>query len=113
MNLTYAPYELRPRSALNAQTGGGPRMGALIRAEFAPGSYGYADLHPWPEWGDAGLAEQLLGGSLLQQSLWMAKRDHDARVRGTSLLENSIGLLNNFVIPDLLAGSMSRRGFGR
>ena len=50
----YWRYELRPRRALSAVAQPGPRHGALIRA-----GGGFADVHPWPELGDAPLEDQL------------------------------------------------------
>src|SRR5260221_7143857 len=47
-------YELIPRVRLNARAGEGARRGALLNADG-----GYADIHPWPELGDASLDEQL------------------------------------------------------
>jgi O-succinylbenzoate synthase len=72
-------YELVPRARLSAVAATGPRLGALIRV-----SDGFADVHPWPELGDAPLDEQLarLGRGettpLTRRSLWFAsvwKRD--------------------------------------
>lgn len=74
-------YSLRMR-------GGVSRQGALLRA-----GDGFADVHPWPELGDAPLDEQL---ALLQRgettpltraSLHLAAIDADARRRGVSLFE--------------------------
>ena len=47
-------YSLKPRRALSALAGAAPRQGALLRA-----GDGFADMHPWPELGDAPLDEQL------------------------------------------------------
>jgi O-succinylbenzoate synthase len=84
----YSEYTLHPRRALSAIAVPGPRRGALIRA----GS-GFADIHPWPELGDASLDEQLatLARSettpLTRHSLEMARADGNARERGISLFE--------------------------
>lgn len=56
----YWPYELIPRRRLSAIATSGPRCGALIRVDD-----GFADIHPWPELGDAPLDEQL---ALLRRS---------------------------------------------
>lgn len=50
----YWKYELKPKRRLSAIAAEGPRRGALIRVDG-----GYADIHPWPELGDAPLNEQL------------------------------------------------------
>jgi O-succinylbenzoate synthase len=73
-------YRLIPRS------GGAPREGALIRV-----GGGFADVHPWPELGDAPLGEQLAllargeTTQLTHASLHWARIDADARTRGVSL----------------------------
>ncbi|MGE0529137.1 MAG: hypothetical protein AB7G93_11095 [Bdellovibrionales bacterium] len=36
-----------------------PRDGALLKVEWAVGQVGYSDLHPWPEFGEPSLEEQL------------------------------------------------------
>jgi len=67
---------------------GGVREGALLRD-----GDGFADVHPWPELGDAPLDEQLarLGRGettpLTRASLRLAALDGDARRRGVSLFE--------------------------
>lgn len=74
-------YELRMRS-------GAVREGALLRV-----GDGFADVHPWPELGDAPLDEQLalLGDGevtpLTRASLHCAVIDHEARRRGVSLFD--------------------------
>jgi o-succinylbenzoate synthase len=65
---------------------GGSREGALLRVED-----GFADVHPWPELGDAPLDEQLAllargeTTPLTRASLRLAALDADARRRGVSL----------------------------
>jgi O-succinylbenzoate synthase len=67
---------------------GGIREGALLRA-----GDGFADVHPWPELGDAPLDEQLAllargeTTALTRASLRLADLDRDARRRGVSLFE--------------------------
>jgi O-succinylbenzoate synthase len=50
----YWRYELIPKRRLSAIAADGPQRGALIRVDG-----GFADIHPWPELGDAPLDEQL------------------------------------------------------
>lgn len=75
-------YRLIPRR------GGPPREGALLRA-----GGGFADVHPWPELGDAPLDEQLAllarteTTQITRASLHWAALDADARRRGVSLFE--------------------------
>lgn len=68
-------YSLKPRRALSALAGDAPREGALLRA-----GEGFADIHPWPELGDAPLDEQLAQLArgettpLTRRSLWFASQ---------------------------------------
>jgi O-succinylbenzoate synthase len=67
---------------------GGARIGALLREDD-----GFADVHPWPELGDASLDEQLAllargeTTPLTRASLRLAALDADARRRGVSLFD--------------------------
>ena len=87
-------YELKPRAPLSAVARSGPRRGALIRV----GS-GFADIHPWPELGDAPLEEQLQllargeTTRLTERSLFLARLDGDAR-------ERSVSLFTGLTIPE-------------
>lgn len=82
MDIRVHRYTLVPRR------GGAPRTGALLRVDG-----GYADVHPWPELGDAPLDEQLARlargelTELTRASLHWAAIDRDARRRGVSLFE--------------------------
>lgn len=77
-----------PRARLSAVARPGAREGALIRIDD-----GFADVHPWPELGDAPLDEQLAllargeTTTLTRCSLRFAALDGDARGRGVSLFE--------------------------
>ena len=68
-------YTLKPRRALSALAGARPREGALLRV-----GDGFADVHPWPELGDAPLDEQLSllargeTTALTRRSLWFASQ---------------------------------------
>lgn len=81
-------YELIPRARLNALAVAGVRRGALLNIDG-----GYADVHPWPELGDADLDEQLAllarGETtvLTAQSLRFAMADAFARRAGRSLFD--------------------------
>ena len=76
------------RYSLTLRNGGGWREGALLQVHG-----GYADVHPWPELGDAPLDEQLARLSrgettaLTGASLQLAAVDGAARRRGVSLFE--------------------------
>jgi O-succinylbenzoate synthase len=81
-------YALVPRRALSPIARSGRREGALIRV-----GDGFADVHPWPELGDAPLDEQLAllargeTTPLTARSLLCAEIDGAARVAGRSLFE--------------------------
>ncbi len=88
MNVWYWRYELVPRRRLSAIATDAPRQGALIRIDD-----GIADVHPWPELGDAPIDSQLdhlRRGELTpltRRSLAMARLDGEARRAGRSLFE--------------------------
>ena len=52
-NLWFAPYELKLKTVPKK------RLGALLKIEFADGKTGHADLHPYPEKGEASLTSHL------------------------------------------------------
>lgn len=82
----YSLYSLIPRQALNARSAATLREGALLKWNG-----GFADLHPWPEFGDAPLKVQLdtlaRGGTtpLLARAKAVARLDGEARRAGRSL----------------------------
>jgi O-succinylbenzoate synthase len=84
--LHFHPYTLYSRGALNAVSMRREFHGALIRVDEGVGC-----LHPWPEFGDAPIDEQLSvlrdGGStrVIECALRMAATDGEARRRGVSL----------------------------
>lgn len=85
----FCRYELKPRRALSALAGARTRHGALIRTEN-----GFADVHPWPELGDATIEEQLTRLArnettpLTAASLRLAAIDAEARERGVALFKD-------------------------
>jgi len=70
-----------------------PRRGILLRAEFDGNSIGYADLHPWEEFGHAPLEDQLASLAnnqptpLANLALRHARTDAAARRAGLSLFD--------------------------
>lgn len=83
-----SPYELVPRAKLSALAAATPRRGALLRV-----GNGFADIHPWPELGDAPIDEQLSllargrQTALTAASIRFARIDAGARREGRSLFE--------------------------
>jgi O-succinylbenzoate synthase len=71
----------------------GPRCGALIKVEFDQGNTGYADLHPWEEFGHPPLETHLTSLTserpthLASLALRHARTDAAARRAGLSLFE--------------------------
>jgi len=76
------------------------RVGSLLRIEWQE-AFGYADLHPWPEFGDFYIKEQLktladfqkspttiVLPRILQRSLYFSQRDAQARFEKKSLFED-------------------------
>jgi o-succinylbenzoate synthase len=88
MRLWVHRYTLMPRKPLSRIAREGAREGALLRVDD-----GFADVHPWPELGDAPLEEQLAllargeTTPLTEASLRLARVDGDARRRGVSLFK--------------------------
>lgn len=109
MKFFFSVYQLTPKKSLNAVVAPVPREGALLKVESLSGKVGYADIHPWPEFGDAPLFEQL---SLLkelkltpitEQAIWLAKRDAEARAKKESLFIQGVQLRHNYLIDDPIA----------
>lgn len=110
--LSFSPYLLRslgrPRD----------RRGALLRVESDAGT-GYADLHPWPELGDAPLDETLAGlvdgrpTRLARRALAIADEDARARRAGRSLFEGHPAPRSHFhAIDDCVATILRARDAG-
>ena len=101
----YWRYELRPKRRLSAVAFDGPRHGALIRVDG-----GVADIHPWPELGDAPLDEQLAmlargeTTPLTHASLQFARLDAVARREGRNLFDDLTIPPNHWPGPDPPAG---------
>lgn len=97
----YCKYELKPKRRLSAVAAEGPRRGALIRIDG-----GHADIHPWPELGDATLDEQLAKLArgettpLTRASLRFAAIDAAARRDGRSLFDGLIIPPSHWPGPD-------------
>lgn len=86
MNIYGHPYTLHARGSLNAVSQRREFHGALIKVNDGIGC-----LHPWPEFGDAPINEQLellrkgRSSKVIERALRMAEVDGDARRRGVSL----------------------------
>lgn len=104
MKFSFYRYELHPKPLL-----GKPkpkfREGALIRVEWPNQNViGYGDCHPWPELGDAPLQmqlEKLTRSSmtpLMEQTVWLAKRDGLARAQRNNLVQQNPKIRNHVLI---------------
>ncbi len=97
----YWKYELKPKHRLSAVAAEGSRRGALIRIDG-----GHADIHPWPELGDATLDEQLAmlargeTTTLTRASLKFAAIDAAARRDGRNLFDGLIIPPSHWPGPD-------------
>jgi O-succinylbenzoate synthase len=105
MKISYSPYSLKPMQNLNA-TAKAERKGVLLQIEWPDGLIGYSDLHPWPEFGDQSWEDQLADvrkgqiSPMLEQSIWLARRDAQARKQGKNLFEGLPLIKNNYLVTD-------------
>lgn len=104
IKLSYSPYTLKPFSSLNAVSLPTAREGVLFKIEWDSDLTGYADLHPWPELGDLSLEEQLAAlraGKItpqMEQTIWLARRDADARALKRNLFDLGTPVRNNYLL---------------
>jgi O-succinylbenzoate synthase len=100
-------YTLRPLTSLNAITPVMEREGALLKVQWPDGKIGYADLHPWPELGDAPLQAHLNDlakgriSSLVEQSMWLARRDAQMRANKKNYFDDGLPLKNNYILNNV------------
>lgn len=105
--VSYSEYTLELKS-------GGARQGALLRFEFAKDVVGFADCHPWTEFGDDALELQLRKLSrgeftaLTRRSIYFAKIDSQARAAETNLLVGLEIPRSHFLIDSLAAMSEAK-----
>jgi o-succinylbenzoate synthase len=98
-------YELTPGPD-RARAAAAARSGALLKVDFADDATGYADLHPWTEFGQAPLEDQLVSlGSgqptpLAQLALRHARTDGAARRGGRSLFTGLPGIRSHGLFTD-------------
>lgn len=95
------PYSLKRVKKPNSQVSNTEQQGYLIKIQNEFGHVGYADLCPWPQFGDLTCEEQIAKrGPLFIQSLRLAYDDLIARQSKLKLvLDNTIR--NNILISDL------------
>lgn len=107
MRIWVSRYELEPRAALNSRVALRSRQGALLRTETEYG-FGYADCHPWEEFGDTSLDNQLellkngFVTALTGRSLEFARADAHARAQRKSLFEGLEIPESHALVTDLM-----------
>lgn len=107
IQIFFSPYKISPVTSLNAVAGSSAREGALLKVVWSDGLVGYSDLHPWTELGDVSLSQQLADlkkgrmSTMVEQAIWLARRDASARKENKNLLDAGTKIKNNFVIPDI------------
>ena len=105
-------YTLQPGSD-PARAARGPRKGALLRIEFEDETIGYADLHPWEEFGHAPLADHMasLGTDqpthLASLAVRHARTDAAARRAGLSLFDGLPEVRSHALFIDWVAAPRS------
>jgi O-succinylbenzoate synthase len=108
MNIYFSRYTLNPAASPKDRASLVPREGALLKVEWTDGhtdGVGYADCHPWPEYGDLDLDEQLKKlkrGSLTdltEQSIWLAKRDALLRSQGQNAIKQNPRPKSHYLLP--------------
>ncbi|MGZ3803705.1 MAG: enolase C-terminal domain-like protein [Pseudobdellovibrionaceae bacterium] len=109
MKINYSPYTLKPAQHLNSVAQKGERRGTLLKIEWPDDIIGYADLHPWLELGDAPWEDQLADlrqgkiSPMLEQSIWMARKDGQFRKKGINAFGSSPSIKNNYIVSDVSA----------
>jgi O-succinylbenzoate synthase len=89
------------------------RNGALLKVHFKDGLVGYADCHPWIEFFDEPLDNQLellkIGQTtkLTEKSLYFAELDAKARFKGINLFDDLEIPKSNYLITDLMSHNLS------
>lgn len=97
-----------------ARAARGPRQGALLRIEFDDETTGYADLHPWEEFGHAPLGDHLASIGTDRQThlagiaLRHARTDAAARRAGVSLFEGLPEVPSHALFTDWVDAPRSR-----
>jgi len=105
-------YTLRPGPD-PARAARSPRQGALLRVEFDDETIGYADLHPWEEFGHAPLADHLASigtdqpTPLANLALRHARTDAAARRAGLSLFDGLPEVRSHALFTDWVAAPRS------
>ncbi len=112
MKFYYSLYELMPKKLGPKDQTPVARKGALLKIEWSDGKIGYADLHPWVEFGDLDLEQHLSElrhmrlTPLVEQAIWLASIDAKARKEKVNLYDNQLVLKNNGLLMKLKQASV-------
>lgn len=108
MKFWTSKYELFPWHAIGSVADNKPREGALLKVQWPNGAIGYADIFPWPEFGDASLDEQIKAlargklSNVVEQSIWLAKKDAVWRRDGKNIHSGAAKVKNHYLISDFM-----------
>lgn len=97
----FSPYELKLKKK------GTSRFGVLLKIEFIDGKTGHADLHPWPEKGEAPLETHLESlrkkefTLLCLRTVAIAREEAQARAKKVNLLSALKIPLSHYLILDI------------
>jgi o-succinylbenzoate synthase len=107
MKIWHHKYSLKPLQSLSSVAVAGERHGALLKILWPDGKCGYGDLYPWPEFGDQPLDEHINAlflkriTNLVEQSIWLARRDAKARALNQNFLQAINRVKNHYIITDI------------
>lgn len=105
MKISTHHYTLQPGPD-PARAARGPRQGSLIRFEFDDETTGYADVHPWEQFGHAPLADHIASlrtdkpTPLANLALCHARTDAAARHAGVSLFDGLPEVRSHALLTD-------------
>lgn len=114
MRFWYSYYDLLPKEGDRGSSS--VRQGALLKVRWPDGVVGYGDCCPLPEQGDPNVTLQLYDlargriSPLLEQTIWLVRRDGVARSEGRNLLRGMPRVRNTFLIRDVAAFDEARLG---
>ncbi|MEZ0392617.1 MAG: hypothetical protein ACAH59_10390, partial [Pseudobdellovibrionaceae bacterium] len=99
-------YELTPWQTIGAVAEARVRQGALLKVQWPSDQIGYADIFPWPEYGDAPIEQQIEAlakgkiSGLVEQAIWLAKKDAKLRSQNKNAFTGAAKIKNHFLITD-------------
>jgi O-succinylbenzoate synthase len=107
IRFSFVKYELEPVTVINSKVTSQTRRGALIKCEWPDQRIGFADCHPWTEFGDVDIDTQIYGlargrvSSLMEQTIWLARKDAMMRAEQRNGFEGGDRVKNHFLVHDI------------